>query len=104
MKADSLIQYLRGAGVVLSAQNKSLYIDAPEGVITSTLKEQLQTLKLEIIKTLQPKKTHEKPKIKTYQTSVRGKIITVMDPTGKSEAEMKRSLQVRFGDNLDLMV
>ena len=104
MKTQAFIDDLQRAGVVLTAQNNRLYIDAPTGIITTDIRDQLKAVKLEIIETLLRKKAPAKPKMKVYQISVRGKCITVLDPAGKTEREMRRSLLMRFGDNLDSMI
>tara|TARA_R110001599_G_scaffold350254_1_gene580018 strand:+ start:5668 stop:5982 length:315 start_codon:yes stop_codon:yes gene_type:complete len=101
MSTRHFIDDLERAGVVLSTLDNRLLIDAPKGIITANIKDRLQAAKLEIIETLQLKKTPAKSKMKVYRVTVRGKSMTVLDPSGKPESEMLESLKGRFGDSLD---
>ncbi|MEE8057419.1 MAG: hypothetical protein V3T17_06245 [Pseudomonadales bacterium] len=111
MNARNLIDDLKRMGVVLSANGDRLHVNAPKGVITDHLKEQLFRSKPELLKVLSPTLVHSNPgnsltgsTMQIYKITVRGKGITVLDSSGRSEVEMMEYLRRKFGSALDSAV
>lgn len=97
MNAQEILQYARKIDIRLSAKGSKLIIDAPKGKLTASLKSELISKKLELLRLLRNKSKPTGAAI--YIAVVDGKELTLIDITSKAFEEFRKGVISRFGAN-----
>lgn len=99
-ETQAFVSELEAMDVHLSIAGENLLLDTPtEDFVTPEMQERLVAAKAEIMAVL--RKREPPSKLQIYRALIRGKGVTILDPTGASREEAHRQIRQRFGKALE---